>query len=196
MKASRPGMLAASLLMGAFAANAQAAPPAGTPPDTVPISSLIATVAKNTGKEFVLDPRVRADVMLIGEKPSRVTYDQLLAILDTYGFTAIDTGGYTEVVPLAEVREAPIPLISDHGTRSDNQYVAAVIHVKSLPAAYLVPLLRPMVPQWGHLVAMPCDNTLILVDRFANVRLMESIIKAMDTGAPFTPPKCSFSMPR
>jgi general secretion pathway protein D len=182
--------LGMALLLGTFATYAQVSP-SSSAARTVPLDTLIATVAKNTGRKFVLDPRVRAEVALVGADPSSVTYDQLLAILDTYGFAAIDTSGYVEVVPLPEVREAPLPLVSDHETRPDNQYVTAVIRVRSLPTAYLVPILRPMVPQWGHLVAMPCDNTLIIVDRFANVRLMESIVKAMDTGAPITLPKCA-----
>jgi len=100
MKTSRQLSLATVLLLSAFAAKAQV-PPASSaaPPETIPISSLIATVAKNTGRKFVLDPRVRANVALIGEEPSSVTYDELLTILDTYGFMAVETGGYVRVVP-------------------------------------------------------------------------------------------------
>ena len=192
MRASRKISLAAVLLLGAVAASAQVSPTAsGGPAGAVPISSLIATVAQKTGKKFVLDPRVRASVALVGEDPASVTYDQLLAILDTYGFAAIDTAGYVRVVPNAAVREEPLPLVSADETRPADEYVAAVIHVRSLPAAWLVPILRPMVPQWGHLVAMPCDNSLVIVDRFASVRLLESIVKALDTGAPVRPQTCS-----
>lgn len=191
MKTSRQISLAAVLLLSALTASAQVSPTdSAEPPGTIPIASLIATVAQKTGKKFVLDPRVRASVALVGEDPSSVTYDQLLTILDTYGYTAIETGGYVRVVPNAAVREEPLPLVSANETRPADQYVAAVIHVRSIPAAWLVPLLRPMVPQWGHLVALPCDNTLILVDRFANVRLLESIVKALDTGAPVKPQTC------
>lgn len=202
MRTSRQVLLAPALLVGAlaasaFAANAQVSTTAdAAPPHTVPISTLIAAVARETGRKFVLDPRVQAKVTLAGENPASVTYDQLLTILDTYGFTTIDTGGYFRVVPLAEVRDAPLPLVSDNDTLPGDQYVAAVFHVRSLPAGWLIPILRPMVPQWGHLVAMPCDNSLIIVDRFANVRLLESIVKALDTGAPIKPPTCIVPMPR
>ncbi len=66
----------------------------------------------------------------------------------------------------------------------------------SLPAGFLVPILRPLVPQWGHLAAMVCSNDLVIVERFASVRRLETIIKAMDTGAPIKPPKCSYPMPQ
>jgi general secretion pathway protein D len=139
-------------------------------------------------------PRVRADVALIGEKPSNVTYDQLLTILGPYGFIAVKSGEYVLVLPDADTREEPLPFVSGNDKVPDAQAVTAVIHVRSIPAGFLVPILRPLLPQWGHLAAMVCTNDLILVDRFANVRRMETIIKAMDTGAPVTLPKCHYPM--
>lgn len=197
MKTTRPIALTLVLLLSALAANAQDAPTGGAaPPGTVPLSSLIATVAGKTGMKFVLDPRVRADVTLIGQQPSSVTYDELLTILDTYGFVAVKSGGYVLVLPDAYTRQEQLPFVSGNEKLPDNQAVTAVIHVRSLPAGWLVPILRPLVPRWGHLAAMPCSNDLVLVERFASVRRMETIIKAMDTGQPITPPKCSYPMPR
>jgi general secretion pathway protein D len=197
MRTSRQVLLGAVLLLSALAAKAQDSPASGaSPPQTIPLTGLIATVAKNTGQKFVLDPRVRADVALVGEKPSSVTYDELLTILNTYGLFAVKSGGYVLVLPDAEARESQLPFVSGNEKLPDNQAVTAVIHVRSIPAGFLVPILRPLVPQWGHLVAMVCTNDLLIVERFANVRRMETIVKAMDTGAPITPPKCHYSMPQ
>lgn len=191
MRASRPISLGAVFLLTSLAAHAQALPASDAArPGTVPISSLIATVAQKTHRKFVLDPRVRAEVTLIGEEPSSVTYDELLTILDTYGFTAVDVGGYIKVIPDAMVRWQPAPLVSDREKRPASEYVTAVFHVRSLSAAELVPILRPLVPQQGHLAAMPCANELIMSDRFVNVRRLEAIIKAMDTGAPIKTQSC------
>lgn len=192
MKTSRQVFLGAVLLLSALAAKAQVPPP----PGTVPLSSLIATVAKKTGWKFVLDPRVRAEVTLVGEEPSSVTYDELLTILSTYGFTAMELHGYVRVVPDAYAREEPSPFITDKEKLPDEEYVTMVLHVRSIPAAWFVPILRPLGPQTGHLVAMPCANDLMIVDGFANVRRIESIVKAMDTGEPIKPSKCSWPMPQ
>lgn len=93
----------------------------------------MATVAKKTGRKFVLDPRVRAEVALVGAEPSSVTYDELLTILDTYGFTAVDTGGYIQVIPDAMVRWEPLPVISDNEKRPADEYVTTVLHVRAFP---------------------------------------------------------------
>jgi general secretion pathway protein D len=196
MRALRQVSLAAVLLLSALTASAQVSPTStAAPAGTVSLSSLIATVANDTGIRFVLDPRVRADVTLVGEEPSRVTYAELLTILNTYGFVAVKTGGYVVVAPDALARTEPLPVVSGNEKLPDNAVVTAVIHVKSLPAGWLVPILRPLVPQWGHFAAMPCSNDLVIVERFASVRRMEAIIKAMDTGAPIKPPSCSYPMP-
>jgi len=183
--------LGAALLLGALAAYAQLPQSSdAAPPGTVPLSTLIATVAQKTGKKFVLDPRVRAGVTLIGEEPASVTYDELLTILATYGYLAVQTGGYVLVVPDAYARMEPLPLLTDGEKLPDDEYVTAVLHVKSLFAGWFVPILRPLLPQQGHLAALPCTNDLVIVDRFANVRRIESIVEAMDTGAPLKPQGC------
>jgi hypothetical protein len=38
--------------------------------------------------------------------------------------------------------------------------------------------------------AAPCSNTLLMADTYANVRKIESLVKALGTGGPYTPPKC------
>jgi general secretion pathway protein D len=196
MRTPRQVLLAAVLLLGAAAASAQGSAPAGAAhPGTVPLSSLIATVAQKTGRKFVLDPRVRASVTLIGENPSSVTYDQLLTILDTYGFAAVQTGGYVQIVPAALIRAQALPVVSGNGKLPASEYVTSVLRVRSIPAGWLVPILRPLVPRSGHLVAMPCSNSLLIVDRFANVRRLAAIVAALDTGAPIKPPSCIVPMP-
>ena len=193
MKASRCVSLGlgATVLLSALAAYAQVSQSSdSSPPGTVPLSSLIATVAQKTGKKFVLDPRVRAGVTLIGEEPSSVTYNELLTILATYGYIAVQTGGYVLVVPDADARIEPLPLLTDGEKLPDDEYVTAVFHVKSLFAGWFVPILRPLLPQQGHLAALLCTNDLVIVDRFANVRRIESVVKAMDTGAPIKLQAC------
>lgn len=182
-------------LMGAAAARAQsssAAPESVAPrvENGVPIAQLIAAVQKKSGKKFVIDPRVRGDIDLFEKDLSGVSYSDFLTILQVYGFSAFETGGYVEVLPLANARQVGGTMISGNEKRPDAQIVTKVLSAKSLSVAQLVPILRPMIPQYGHLAALPCVNKLIMVDTFGNVRRIESVIDALDTGEPFKPEKC------
>lgn len=181
---------AASLLAGTSTATAQtpdttnavSAPAVrqSTEP-TVPLERLIALVAKKTGKMFVLDPRVHGDVVLIGRSPTEISYTDLLGILEVYGYVAIEAPGSVRVVPDANVRVEPIPTITPKDTRPGPEYVTEIITLKNIATAFLVPILRPMVPQNGQLVAYPQTNSLIIVDRFENVRRIEALVRALDT---------------
>ena len=55
-----------------------------------------------------------------------------------------------------------------------------MVHLENVPAAQLVPILRPLVPQQGHLVAYPQSNVLIISDTAANVGRLASIIGRID----------------
>ena len=156
----------------------------------IPITQIIESVAKRTNKNFVLDPRVIANVTLIGIDPAKVTYPELLVILDVHGFTAIEGEGLVRVVPNMIARAEVAPLIGANDKHPDAEVVTRVIKVKSISAPQLVPILRPLVPQNGHLAAFPCTNEILIVDLFANVRRIESIISAMDKGDALSLPKC------
>jgi len=172
------------------AASAKAADEGGTP-----IARVIEAVSKKTGKKFLLDPKMHASFTLVGQDLSSLDYGGLLSILDLTGFTAVERGGYVRVIPEATVRQTALPVVSASEDRPGDEYVSTVIHLKSVPATQLVPILRPLLPQQGHLAALPCKNVLIMVDTFANVRRIEALIQSFDTGEPYRTEKCEIKPP-
>ena len=106
-------------------------------------------------------------------------YEAFLSILQVHGFVAVTTGDLIKIVPDATARQYAGPLGTSTGTGADD-IVTQVIQVKNVGAAQLVPILRPLVPQYGHLVAHPGSNMLIISDRAANVRRMIEIIRRID----------------
>jgi type II secretory pathway component GspD/PulD (secretin) len=198
MRLTSSASIAITLLSLTGAAFAQSSPEKSTAETArvehrengVPFFKLIATVAKKTGKKFIVDPRVHGEAEIVGQDTSNISFSDLLTILHIYGYAAIESGGYVSVVPDANARQVPIPLITGKETRPDAEFVTKVITVRNIPAVQLVPLLRPMIPQMGHLVALPCVNKLIYVDTFANLQRLQAVIEALDVGEPYKPAKC------
>ena len=157
----------------------------------VPLTEIVASFAKNAGKKAVIDPRAQGTSAFISPDTSHMSYEDFLTLLQVYGFVAVERGDTLLVVPDAMVRTMPVPLVSGLEKLADAEVVTRIIHVRSLPAAQLVPLLRPLIPQFGHLAAVGCTNDLILVDRFGNVKRIEAIIKALETPETYKPEKCS-----
>jgi general secretion pathway protein D len=183
MKSALLAGAACCLLTAALAAAAESAPAASTTPSEsgVPLERLIAGVAKRTGKTFVVDPRVRAEVIIIGRPPGDLTYAELLGVLDVYGFAAIEDTGFVRVVPNTAVRTEAIPTITAKDTRPASEYVTEIVAVKNVSAPQLVPILRPLLPQVASLVALPETNSLVIVDRFASLRRIEGLIRTLDS---------------
>jgi type II secretory pathway component GspD/PulD (secretin) len=157
----------------------------------VPLQQLIEGVAKRTNKTFLLDPRVNGNVVMIGIDPAKITYSQLLAALQIHGYAAVEMGGITRVVPDANARAMATPVISGNDKRDDAEYVTRILKVNSVSAPQLVPIIRSLLPQNAHLAAYQCTNELLIVDTYANVKRIESIVAGLDKGPPFVPEKCA-----
>lgn len=183
----------ASLLLSSAALADGESPSAASasPPDPgVPVSRLIAAVARKTGEKFVIDPRVKADILIVGQDAGALSYGDLLTVLHVYGFAAVEDGGYVQVVPDANARSMSIPTVTDKDARPAYEIVSAAVVVKNVSAAQLVPILRPLLPQYAHLAAYPCTNTLIVVDTFSSVRRIEGLVHSLDVGGPYKPVSC------
>ena len=149
--------------------------------DNTDVQSLIKTVSVATGRNFVVDPRVSGRVTVISTTPvdADTLYEMFLSVLQVHGFSAIDAGGLTKIVPDFAAKQGPVPVLGAAPENRD-QLVSQVIPVINVPAVPLVPILRPMVPQEGQLAAYPASNSLIITDRTANIERLRDIIKLID----------------
>jgi general secretion pathway protein D len=90
-------------------------------------------------------------------------------------------GDAINVVPDANVRAMPLPVIDkDASSLGDDDVVVKIIGTGKLDAARLVPLLRPMLPQFAHFAADTDINSLIIVARYANVKTIEAVVRALE----------------
>ena len=162
--------------MPARAQGSEVAASVSSMPAGVPLDQLVGVMARKTGKRFVLDPRAHANVVLIGTSAAELTYPDFLTVLYVYGLAAVEDGKLVAIVPDANVRQQALPTITAKDTRPGSEYVCEVLNEKNVSAAQLIPILRPMVVQPGHMASYPENNALILCDRFENVRRLEGII--------------------
>jgi len=142
------------------------------------IKAVIATVAEATGKNFIIDPRVKGKVTIISTKPLNKSqlYQVFLAILDVHGFTAVPSGdNVIKIMPDSDAKHAGTP-----SQGKGEEMITRVVEIKHIAAAQLVPILRPLVPPQGHLAAHAQTNVLIIADRVSNINRLMKIIKKID----------------
>jgi general secretion pathway protein D len=183
-------LLAASALAGAQPQGKQAQPQQGQQlgqrislqfKDS-DITQIAEAVSQVTGKTFIIDPRVRAQVTMLSSVPMSpdAFYEAFLSILQVHGFVAIPSGNLIKIIPDQNARQLAGNDLPDRVSATSDEFVTQVIGVKSVSAAQLVPVLRPLMPQGALLAAHPASNLLILSDRASNVNRLIRIIRRID----------------
>ena len=145
------------------------------------IRTIVEAVSEVTGKNFIIDPRVTGRVTLLSSSTMSpdAFYEAFLSILQVHGYIAVTSGDLIKILPDATARQFAGPL-GTTGVAGPDDMATQVIQVKNVAATQLVPILRPLIPQYGHMVAHQGSNMLIISDRAANVARMVSIIRRID----------------
>ena len=145
------------------------------------IRKVIEAVSEVTGKNFIIDPRVSGKVTLLSATPMSpdAFYEAFLSILQVHGYVAIASGDLIKILPDATARQFAGPIGTTTASGPDD-LATQVIQVRNVGATQLVPILRPLIPQYGHMVAHAGSNMLIISDRAANVARMVAIIRRID----------------
>ena len=146
------------------------------------IRAVIGEVSRVTGKNFVIDPRVQGKISIVSSTPITNTelYQVFLSMLQISGYAAIPSGKIIKITPNIDAKiTSDTPSISAQG----DEMLVAVIPVHYVPAEQLVPVLRPLMPQWSNVSAYSASNMLILSGRANNIRRMVSIIRQVDSSA-------------
>lgn len=147
--------------------------------DLEQITEAVSTI---TGKTFIIDPRVKAQVTMLSSTPMspEAFYQAYLSILQVHGYIAVPTGNVIKIVPEQATRTSPAHDLPDHVSSTSDELVTQVLSVHNVSAAQLVPFLRPLVGQNGNLAAYAASNILIITDHANNVSRLTQIIDRID----------------
>ena len=143
------------------------------------IEEVIKAVSHITGRNFVVDPRVKGTINIISATPvaAPLAYDILLSTLRMQGFAAVEAGGITKILPEAD---AKLYVTGVNGSNTGEKLVTRVFVLQYESAAQLVPVLRPLIPPNNIIVAYPGSNTLVVTDYASNVKRIAQIVASID----------------
>ncbi len=150
------------------------------------IRAVIAEVSRVTGKNFVIDPRVQGKISIVSSTPmnNNELYQVFLSVLQVSGYAAIPNGEIIKIIPNIDAKTQSPDLLSElkQPPKGDDMMVA-VVPVHYVPSEQLVPVLRPLMPQWSSISAYAPSNMLILSGRANNIRSLADIIKQVDNSS-------------
>jgi general secretion pathway protein D len=146
------------------------------------ILSIINEVSLETGKNFIVDPRVSGKISLISSKPiqSSEVYPLFLSILELLGYSAISHGNTVKIVPNAESGEFATNIANKMAPGKGAEVVVRIVPLENIAANQVIPIIRPLLPQWSNLSAYTPANVLIILGRADNLKRIVSIIQQVD----------------
>ncbi len=170
--------LPATLLVCALATPGRAAPEATVALNfqDVDLPVLARFISEVTGRNFILDDRVRGPVTIIS--PTRITPEEAYlvfqSVLQVKGFTTVPSGRFVKIVPVRDGREAAVP-----GGVGD-ELVTRILPLRYADAAAAVPVIQPLVSKDGVVSAYPPTNRLVVVDAASNVERIAAVVRDLD----------------
>ncbi|MDA8561630.1 type II secretion system secretin GspD [Gammaproteobacteria bacterium] len=149
------------------------------------ILSIINEVSRETGKNFVVDPKVTGKISLISSKPikSKEVYQLFLSVLELLGYSAIPNGNVIKIIPSIEGAELASRVASKNFPGKGDEVVVRIFPLKNINANQLIPVLRPLLPQWSNVSAYTPGNVLIVLGRAANLKRIDKIIREIDSAS-------------
>jgi len=150
----------------------------------VDISTMVKFISDLTGKNFVLDDRVKGKISVYS--PSKLTPDEAFnlftSVLELKGFTLIKVGKIYKIIPTAAAKQSGMKVLTD-GVRGpvNEAYVARVIELEHIAAQEAVTFLQPVVSKDGYISSFGPANMVLVVDSSLNIQKILGILEMIDT---------------
>lgn len=141
------------------------------------IQTVIKAISKLSGKNFVIDPRVKGTVNIVSDQPvsKAESYKVLEAALRMQGFATVEADGVIKVLPETDAKT--------YGMRTDgmgknpgDQLITRVFSIDNGSATQLANTLRPMISPNNSISVYPNSNSIVVTDYASNMTRIAKII--------------------
>ncbi|MDM0031570.1 type II secretion system secretin GspD [Variovorax sp. J22P271] len=149
------------------------------------IESVARTMAVVTGRDVVVDPRVKGTITLQTDRAIEpaAAFNQFAAALRLQGFAIVQADGLYKVVPEADAKlqSSTVTTSTPVGSSlSGNQIVTQIFKLNYESANNLLPVLRPLIAPNNTINVNPGNNSLVITDYAENMRRLARIVAALD----------------
>ncbi len=148
------------------------------------IEGVVKVVSEITGKNFVIDPRVKGTITIVSAKPlpRAFVYEVFLSALRLQGFAAVEDRGIVKIIPEAEAKlhSAPTLVPGDKPGPAGDRIETRVFTLDHESASQVLPILRPLIAPNNTITAYQNNNTLVITDYASNLQRLAKIIEAID----------------
>jgi len=151
--------------------------------NNVDIQVFIRFISELTGKNFVIDQRVRGKVTIIS--PGRISVKEAFkvfeSVLEVHGYTSIKAGEIYKIVPSPDARTKSIETkLKEEAGSPEDKIVTQLISLRYADPVDVKRLFAPLISKSSAILAYPATNMLIVTDVYSNIKRLLKILKVID----------------
>ena len=151
--------------------------------NNVDINVLVKFISEMTGKNFIVDQRVKGKVTIIS--PSKISvaeaYRVFESVLEVHGYTTVEAGKIIKIVPAPDARSKNIETrLREESSVAEDKVVTQLIPLKYANPSEVKKLLSPLVSKSSVILDYPPTNMLIVTDVYSNIKRLQKIVETID----------------
>ncbi len=151
--------------------------------DNVDIAVFVKFVSELSGKNFVIDEKVKGKVTVIS--PKKISLDEVykvfLSVLEVNGFATVPAGDVIKIVPAMEVRGKGVETHLNEEVKSpEDKIVTQIISLDYANPDEMKKILEPLMSKTSIVLSYPPTGMLIVTDVLSNIKRLQAIINALD----------------
>lgn len=155
------------------------------------IASVIKAIGQLSGKNFVVDPRVKGTINIVSNQPvsKADSYKVLESALRMQGFATVEADGVIKVLPETDAKTYGMKTFSNVQStlgkkNPGDQIVTKVFVLQHGSAMQMSNSLRPLIAPNNSISVYPASNALVITDYSSNIARITNIINQLSSPRP------------
>ncbi|MCK9364487.1 MAG: type II secretion system secretin GspD [Syntrophales bacterium] len=151
--------------------------------DNVDITVFIKFVSELTGRNFVVDEKVKGKVTVISPKKIAVAevYKVFESVLDIYGFATVEAGEVIKIIPALDARGKNLELrLKRESIAPEDKIVTQILSLQHATPDDMKKVLDPLISKTSVVLSYPPAGMLIITDVLSNIKRLQDIVTALD----------------
>jgi len=151
--------------------------------DNVDILLFVKFISEVTGKNFIIDEKVKGKVTIVS--PTKISVEEAYrvfgSVLEVHGFTTIEAGAVIKIVPSVVARGKSIETrLREEATSPEDKVITQLIRLDYANPDELKKLFAPLISKSSVIVSYPPSGMLIVTDVLSNIQRLLRIISVID----------------
>ena len=146
------------------------------------IKDVVKAISKLTGKNFILDDKVKGKISIVAPSPITVAeaYRAFLSALAMNRLTVVPSGKFLKIKPAKDAKKDSIDIYSGKYFPNSDQMITRVVRLKHSEAKKMETSIKALISGEGSSSSFEFTNSIIITDFGSNIERIMKVIAELD----------------